>query len=110
MNFLGEGLFFLGAFCILSGCVCIVVGRRKIVNWIIGVRWNITMDNPDIWKAVNIRVGWIIVLHGIFMIAVALGLSEVNLTLFALSLFPPALAWTGYSYFYAYQLRRQLKR
>jgi uncharacterized membrane protein len=102
----GASLFLSVAF-FLIGYATIIVGRKKMINWVLGVRWTSTMKNPEIWKAVNVRTGWMMILHGVLMLSLAIVLPEIDLPLFSLCLFGPALTWAGYSLFYANQLKNR---
>ncbi len=101
-------LVFMGLLYCLFGYGTIIVGKKKMVNWILGARWWTTMRNPEIWKAVNIRTGKIMILHGGASLTIGLTFPEISLSAFLLLVFLPTLTWASYSLVYAHQVKRQI--
>lgn len=105
------GLIFISLVLIIGGYIQYYVGKIKAANWFVGFRIPATVRDPEVWKAVNIRTGLLMSLHGVFVLVVGLIMESFNLLIFFLVLVLPMAGYGIYGGFYAHQLekRRQLE-
>lgn len=96
----------LGLLMIVLGCIAYYLGQKKAVNPLIGFRIPPTYRDPEVWKAVNIRSGILLVLPGIFMTMVGLGFPNIILSTFLLILLLPLAMMIIYGTWYAYKLEK----
>jgi len=99
-------LLLVGLLLIGIGCGTYYVGEVRAVNSFWGVRVPPTLEDPEVWRIVNIQTGFLTVLHGASIMAVGLIVSKVKISgiILLLILVLPLVAYLSYGVWYAYQL------
>ncbi|PVX25290.1 MAG: hypothetical protein CW691_05015 [Candidatus Bathyarchaeum sp.] len=105
-------LFFFGSsfglLFVLVGYFTYHLGKKKTVNSFIGVKIPPTIRNQDVWMNVNMRIGLLMILHGIFLVIFSVILPLMyNPFLLLASLFLPLAIYLPYGIWYAYHLESQ---
>jgi uncharacterized membrane protein len=99
-------IFYFGLFLVVAGLAMFYLGKEKNMNGIIGFRVPPTLRNPEIWKTVNIRMGVIMSLHGIFAALAGFLLPEIKpLLIFIIGV--PLLIQMVYGVGFAYELEKR---
>ena len=101
---LKAAMLLAGLLFLVGGCLTYYVREMEAINGFIGVRIPPALNDPEVWGVVNVQSGFLMALHGAFMIAIGLKFPEVKFGAFLLILLSPLGTHLSHYVWYAYQL------
>jgi len=75
-------MFGLGAVLVFAGFAAYDVGKKRLVNAVVGFRTYSTRSNPDIWEAINVAAGVSFIKLGIAVMVITIIFRKTVITYF----------------------------